>query len=641
MYSYKTVPIEWRDPDQWPTIDASIFTQEEKSRFDRISLGFRDYLSTGALGRSALEAGCSKSHFLSILNRCLSIFDGNILGWSGLISHLRVSGYKRRKPPAQGRKGQAGVFSQFLLENPQIKEKLDDLIKSGGGGRIKAGMATRKSVYRGFKAVCVNAGFTDKQYPLNTRSKGRRSIERYIDAQIKHDSSITSVWCGKEASVGRRLGTGKRSFEFSMAPLDVVGIDAHKIHCIGVVKINGPAGKQIIPISRLWLVAYLDKRSRCGLGYSVAIRDELSSSNIEDAILCGNNEWKPRQLIIKGLEYLPGACLPCGNIPGLNFCRPNVLLLDNAAQHFSNRIAEKLRRNLGCFVTWGSVGAWWRNSVTERLFKTLETYGFQRLPSTTGSNAVDFHGDNSVRAAIDAEIEWDELIDLVDLIFTGYNVTSSQGLGNQSPLQVLERGIKDQSFIPRKPLPATANTPRLGIVVEVRTVRGSIKPGSVKNPYLEIDKARYSSPALAARFELIGESITVHIDERDMRVVAAYTMKGQPIGDLNVLTAGWRDTRHDRDMRKSVNQLITDGEIGRHVSDYIYEYLIYLAKKAHEEAIEAPSRVSASASKLVDAARTSGRDVPVIRNMKKNKSALDILNRPLPGNILQPKWRQK
>ena len=77
------------------------------------------------------------------------------------------------------------------------------------------------------------------------------------------------------------------------------------------------------------------------------------------------------------------------------------------------------------------------NAITERLFKTLETYGFQRLPSTTGSNSRDPIKNKPVENATKVGITWEALLDITDVLVADYNITGNRGRGGQSPLEVL------------------------------------------------------------------------------------------------------------------------------------------------------------------------------------------------------------
>lgn len=640
--TFKTMPIELRDCDKWPNVSIDQLEDDERARFDRLAKALRTYLLDGSLSIAADAGACSKQLVLDKLNRCLRLTaEGNIVGWRGLLSHERLDkSYQRKALPTgvdAARSGAAGAFEGFLAEHEVIRRKLHAAIRAGGAlPGTKSRNPTFRSVYSRFKEACVAAKLTDEDYPLNSRSQGRRSVERYAVAFLRQDSESVETWYGVDARNGMNLGTGKKRFPLMVAPLDHCGADAHEMHCVGVVVIPGPAGPQRVAIERIWVVPVLDKVSKCALRYAVSIQTEISASTVEQALASCSTPWKPRDLVIMGQTYRPGAGFPVGTIEGLTECRPCVLQLDNAAQHLANRVVHAARRSLGCSVTFGAVGAWWRNGFTERFFRTLEQYGFQCLPSSTGSNSQDVRKQRPVESAIRHEITWQELVDLVDVLLANYNADPHSGVGNQSPLEVLRTGLDARfaSFVPRLAVPVTAHTPALGTTVEVRTIAGQTKRGSFVPPYVQIDEVRYTAPKLSSRTELIGANIIVHIREADMHV-RGFLKNGEDLGPLVCLHDGWRAHTHSRDMRKAINALIRNGQLPGVYP--VAEYMAWLAKKAAAEARRKPNNVSHGGTQLAEAARISGLAVPEVPGRPVFPKPIC---RPIPAHIKRPDWRQ-
>jgi hypothetical protein len=643
-YTFKTVPHEWRDCDSWPNISVDHMEESERADFDRFALAIRAYLSDGALSEAARLGRCCKQSVLDKLNRCLTLDEqGRIAGWRGLLRYVRLGGatYVRREPPSGARaaeRGAGGAFEAFLRAHEDIRESLHRAIRSGGAinPRIKSRHPTFRSVYSAFKAACEAAKLTAEDYPLNSRSKARRSVERYALAYIPTDTRAVDTWYGTDARDHMRLGTGKKRFPLAMAPLDLCGADAHEMHCIGVVIVPGPAGPQPVPIERIWVFPILDFGSRCALRYAVSIRTEINAATIEEALAACDVPWTPRELVVKGQTYKPGAGFPVGTIEGLTNCRPCVLQIDNAAQHYANRLVQSARRALGCAVTFGPVGAWWRNGFTERFFKTLEMYGFQCLPSSSGSNPSDVHRHEPVKKAIRHEITWQELLDLVDVLIANYNATGQSPVGGQSPLTVMRRGFEAHSatYLPRLPVPITAHTPSLGVAVERRFIGGCVKVGSIVPPYVQVDETRYTNGRLSERYDLIGQEIIVHVRERDM-TVWAFLADGYAFGQLMCLHPGWAAHPHSRDMRKTINALIRNGQLAG--KDPIVEYLAYLKQQTLTEIAAAPTKISHVATQLAEASRVSG--LQAMPEPDQQPPALHLI-RPVPGHIRRPTWRQ-
>ncbi len=112
LYTYKTIPHEWRNCDDWQRVSVDHMEDDERARFDRLAKAIRTYLSNGALRQAAKDGECSKQTVLEKLNRCLTLTEeGAIVGWRGLLSHVRLSSekYKRGELPTGAGAGERGA----------------------------------------------------------------------------------------------------------------------------------------------------------------------------------------------------------------------------------------------------------------------------------------------------------------------------------------------------------------------------------------------------------------------------------------------------------------------------------------------------------------------------------------------------
>lgn len=616
-WTFRTLPQELRDTRLWRQVDAAALEERERQRFERMRRAVDAYIASGQLTAISEELDVAPEEIIRSLNRCTALStDGSIMGWAGLLKNERIGPYQRDAELPTGLSGRAkgfvGSFSVFLDGRPEIKEKLDALIlKRNKRGVVYEARIAAKTVHATLMRLCDEAGLTREDYPLNSESQGRRSVERYmVDLIQANVGEGTRARFGADAVARLRVGTGHPRRVQSVAPYDLVGLDAHKIDCIGTVRIHGPAGPQWVPMERLWIVPVLEHECRAVLGYSVGIRTECSAGTIESALKSALAPWHPRQLRVPGMAYLPNAGMPSGVFPELSGCGWNTLTIDNAAAHFAKAIAERARRRIGCMVTYGAIGRWDHRAVMERLMQTLEKYGFQRLPSTTGTGTNDPRRDDPVRKAVAAKIEWELLLDIIDVLMANYNVTPTEALGNRAPLSALRDHLfgSPPTFLPRPLPPPTACQPDIGIVVERKTVRGNQEQG--KRPHIYIDRVNYTSPLLAKSMALIGREILVHIDESDMRTVRAYFVSGEELGVL-AASGGWARTKHTREMRKLVNSLRSAGELLIHTGqDPIEALLAYVANAAYAGAEKRPHKISKAATKVAQIAHVSGLSVP-------------------------------
>ncbi|HEY0488656.1 MAG TPA: hypothetical protein VGD30_04010, partial [Telluria sp.] len=284
-FVYRTLPQELRDTRLWRRVDIEALPLEDRERFTRMARAVESYIALGRITTISKEFGFTPEMILRSLNRCLAFAaDGKIMGWAGLLKGTRLKEYRRETELPKGRPGQArgfaGSFSAFLAEYPVIKEKLDSLIlKRTKRGVVHEAKIAAKNVHKTFVRLAEEAGLTREDYPLNSKSCGRRSVERYMQQLTESELGAgTGARYGADASARLRVGTGHPRRVQAIAPFDLVGLDAHEMHCIGAVRVNGPAGPQWVPIERLWIVPVVEQECKVILGYSVGIRTECSAS---------------------------------------------------------------------------------------------------------------------------------------------------------------------------------------------------------------------------------------------------------------------------------------------------------------------------------------------------------------------------
>lgn len=588
----------------------------------------------------------SADALLDQVNRCLKQHpDGGIIGWAGLIRGMRLSGYQRISPLPRGTNtacsGNSGAFQLFLSENPSIKKVLDETIRKGvKRGKARAAFTPFKQIWRKFVEV-VELLIPPQHYPRNQKSLARRSVERYARNMIANDAEARALVVGLGAKAAVQVGNGHKSFDLIGSPLDLVGVDAHQIDCIGTIEVEGPAGPQVIPIERIWIYAVIDVFSRTVCGYAASFRKEPSASQIELALEMAIKPWQPRSLKLGNVQYKDGAGFPTGCVDGFVFA-PAALRMDNAMQSFANRIVHKVGRRFGCAVSWSAVGAWYHNDTIERFFGLLERFGLHRLPTSVGSGPADPKRTEGASAAVRHRVTWEGLLDLLDIAIAEYNAKGQPGLGYRSPLEVLREHCDRhrQIFVPRPKIPPTLLTPRLGVEIESHIVRGCCEAGKLKRPYVQLDKATYTNSALAANFSLIGRAIVLHVYENDMRTVEAFLEDGTQLGFLEVREKGWRRTKHSRDLRKQINRMRDIREVSDiRGGDYVESFLEYLASNALKSAKSRPNRVSEDATILAETIRTTGVPLPRMRDIKSievNKRA--TLEVPIFLNLPKPSW---
>ncbi|UVA81901.1 hypothetical protein [Pandoraea commovens] len=599
FYTFRTVPPELRDASQWRNVDVNQLDDQTRRRFERLRVGLTHYLETGHVSEAARLASVSRNTICRQFNRCVATAaDGQPFGWAGILPHMRTQAYRRRAPVNGDVRGFSGAFQNLLDAFPGIRTALDDLIlgSRAKGSAVEANAAS-KTVWRRFQALCKEAGMCASDYPFNTADQGRRSIARYVAFVLNDNASEAAAnRFGRNAAYRLRFGTERSSVSFATTPYVVGQCDAHLTNCIGSMVLDGPIGPQAVAIQRLWFIAYLDAASRCILGYSIGFGTQVSALKIQEAFIEANRPWTPMTSLVPGVTYDEGAGFPSGLIPELRGCSHCIINLDNAVQHYARAIKTHLRRRHGCHLSYSALADWGHNDLVERWFKTLEGYGFHRIPSTTGGSSIDARRKSPVEQAIRQHITYKQLIYLADVICANYNAHPHRALGGRSPLDLLREFAVGASIPPPKLPPPNIANPELGVEVVTCTVRGCLKDG--RRPYVQYLDARYTSAALCGEWSLIGNKIQLHI-QTDARYAEAYLPNGCSIGQVKITEdSKWGKHSHPLETRRKIRQNYDLNEAVRHAPDAIGTAAQTLANQAYEQARKKRNRVSRHATQL-------------------------------------------
>lgn len=126
-YTFDSLPEALRRPQEWPTVDTSFLSTEDRARFTRFQQAIIAYLERGNLSQAAVLADVHRKTFLEALDRCLRPNGVGVVGWLGLIKNLRLKAYKRTAA-VKDTVGLSGAFMALLQKHPKIQEGLDDYI---------------------------------------------------------------------------------------------------------------------------------------------------------------------------------------------------------------------------------------------------------------------------------------------------------------------------------------------------------------------------------------------------------------------------------------------------------------------------------------------------------------------------------
>ena len=492
-----------------------------------------------------------------------------------------------------GKSGYSGSFGQLLMKFPTLQSFIYKQYFQKDSDSLEKNIRIR-TLHSKFLEECRKLKIQDYEYPFITKDKAERTFYNYIEKLVEDNKNANAAMSRESINATQRflstgVGTGHRPYP--IAPFSVVQLDGHRIDMLYTVNVENKHGEIIqMPAMRLWLIAVMDVATRTIIGYSLSCNENYNQTDVLKALRNAIIPKKEMNFTIKGLVYPENGGFPSIAIPETGWAMFDTIMLDNAKSHLAKNLIEKLANQLMCSVNFGSVATPETRGVIERVFGTLEENGFHRLPSTTGSNINDTRRKNAEKDAVKYKITYDDIIQITEYLIAIYNNSAHSSLDNQTPLQCMERRIRDAGM-----LPSIATEEQKAVIAsrtyiyEIKTVRGSYQSG--KRPYITYKKVEYRSDLLAYSMGLIGQKIMLEINPDDIRTMRAFFMDGSELGILTA-TGEWGRKSHSLKTREAA---MKSANINKQKNNRFYAPLTEYEKELKERATkERRSRTKAA-----------------------------------------------
>lgn len=586
----------------WPTVADSMLDDRSRERFKNRSSAVKMYLEGYPVSEIAKATGVNRGELAKFADRCLETAnDGRIMGFRALIPNLplkkyhRVGEIKQKYPEAQG--GLSGAFRQTLEKFPDIEEKLRSLVlkKNDPDLNVHEKKISATSLWVVFVNLLKKKGVGPTQWPFNTKHQGRKTIQRFLNETLDEAFARSVTTREERAAIAHlAVGTGYEPLIRFEEPYDCVEIDAYCINAFFSMEFETPEGlTTTIQLERIWLIAMIETISSAVLAHTMVYRSEVSAEDVLRVIRKAINPPEKTKLTIPGLAYPENGGLPNEVFPECVGAAWGVLMLDGALAHLSQAIHARARKTIGFEINWGPVGHFERRPNIERLYSDIAKALFSRMPSTTGSHPHKGRAKDAQESAVKYKILAEDAEQLVSVYMAQHNVTPSEGISYNSPLDVLRYYVREKAdhFIIRH-LPARSGSSEVALpIVLTRTVRGGRSSG--RRPYIEIDGARYTNPVLAQTASLIGRTLTVEMNEDDWRYGKAFLENGAELGILKV-GGRWHQTKHSRKTRKIITSLVSKKELViASLDDPVQVYLNHLSTaKAKSRSLKKKPRLT-------------------------------------------------
>jgi hypothetical protein len=548
------------DFESWPTPDEGALSDNERSRYLNRKLAVKMY-QRGCAENILLEKyGIRRSYIYRLITeRCLKIHsDGLIYGWRGLIPHLHIKPYARRKPinvDVFGN-GAVGAMQTILDLHPDLRKKFENrILKSPSQDKLEETKRPRQAHWRWFLKELRELGYEQRgQWPFNTENNGYVTVCNYInDVLVANPKRAARALGG--ADLEKKLISGNGINRPVYKIFQRVEMDAHKIDGRFCVMVPTDIGNYVPKIiHRIWVIVIIEVFSRAVLGYFLSMGKEVSKDDVLRAVKAALSRWHRKILSFSEEAYYDEAALPSGiSEKFIGVCWDETSV-DGALAETCKHVEKVLKDVVGSVLITPYSGFSSRRSKDDRpfievFFRNLSSKGFQKLSNTTGSKPEANKGNSPDRVAVTSQFQLEYAEELLDTLIANYNATPHTSLGNRSPLEYL-------TFICSRP----GTTLRYADPISVQgmlsfgkkcKVKGGLKEG--RKPYINFVGARYTNESLQQRFDLIGKYIWVvnHLED-DARVAKASSLDGQQLGILRA-SPPWHRLPHSLKVRRAIN----------------------------------------------------------------------------------------
>lgn len=547
------------DREDWIDIPDDVVPEKHRDTYKMRKMAINMYIDGYHYTNIEEKTGIKHNNMSKLLEKCLSLNENNIpYGYAGLIPGKRLNNDNINDDST------GNDFIRLLFTYPE----LESFIKGNYFGIAPYTLErvmNIKTLHEKFQRKCKELHISEKEYPFNTYSRGYYALYRYIKKIENENITLASNRMSK--NIRNKLlstGIGRKYTQNAIAPFNTVQVDGHIIDIIYTTQVRMPDGTiRIMPAHRCWVFAVIDVATRCIIGYSTS---QEMNYNQYDVIRAFQNSILPHKKIdftIPGYAYPDNGGFPSLALPETQYALFDIVMLDNAKSHLSKHVRNKALNVINCTLNYGSVATPETRGIIERFFGTLETSGFHKLPMTTDSNIQGVKRRNPEYKAVKYDVTYDDILEVLEQLIIQYNNSPHEALYNNTPLQEMERKIREYGMMPtiaskRK----ISDIEKLMYLTETRRVSGGLKSG--KRPYISYMNGQYRNNLLSSSNIYVGQELTLLINPDDISTIEAFTKDGTSLGILRA--NGERGLKsHSLKSRKAINQYARQNKLDNQV----------------------------------------------------------------------------
>lgn len=597
----------------WVEPDTSTLSQERRSRYEVNCKALCAYIEGVKLDIIEEQYGVKRQQLVRLLDRALKVDRaGKAYGFRSCIPNFRIKAAVRktalRSENTLRGKGFACAMQGVIASHPKLQSFIDEQLPIAGR---RLGHRRLSRLFYKFKSL-VSECVPPDEYPLNLPDNGRQVFRRYLKRQSKLHARDCLAGISEHVPPRIRSGTGTGTPSLSLSK------DIYE-----EVELDGwlqPADIEILlpsfsddyapqRITGIGLLVLVDRKSRCVIGKYPLFS---TSYDLTEFLLCINGAlepWTPRVLEIPFFQYPPGSGLPSGLHPGAKGRMWDILFIDNARVHVSEKAKHALIDKVFCHVNFGRAGEPTARPIVERFFEHLNQLWIKKLlPKRIGKPGK---AKISIKPDYAVPMAWIE--DLFDVLVCEYNVTPHSALQNQTPLSVMLHALDREKGWGRSDPSENAAWRK---ITHIEVERPLHLPKG-RHPYVNYESGVYSSEMLRfADFSMERDPhVVLDVNLLDLQYVGAKLKGGPDLGILYVRPP-WSGEPHDLSLRRLIAKSMRREGVPLSDSDHIVrdfrEALKLRAKTSRQAAsqlarMEQRGQGSSSAHSKSESVRRSAR----------------------------------
>lgn len=552
----------------WSGVNTDTLSEADKALFIKRKRAVDLYIDGMMLKTVSELTGLPASEVIRLVNRCLiTERNGLLSGYSALIPYRTI-------------KDSVNKFQTLLCSYPSLEPFLLGNYFGNKEYTLEHNMSIR-TLHSKMLNECLRLGVPDYEYPFTLKDKGYMELLRFI---TKKNLELTDKAITREGKAARQkyksTGYGNSMSLNPLMPFNIVQLDGHRIDLLYTVEVENEQGEIVLmPATRAWLIVIIDIASRAIIGYSISFYENYNQFDVMQTVY---NSIKPHEKMAfahTGFKYPENGGFPSTAIPEAKWALFDTIMLDNAKAHLAKNTVNKLVDIVNCSVNFGSVATPETRGIVERFFRTLETSGFHRLPGTTGSSTKDNKRKNPEKESVKYQIKYQDICEILEYLIAEYNNSAHGELEYQTPLQVMERRIRQSKMFPYIVQPSDRiNIERITYFSEERTLRGGYSSGT--KPYISYLGVKYHGYDVQLPMSMVGDKVYIEVNPEDVSHVDLYDKNGVYIANL-VAAGEWGRRPHSIKTHKAVLRRKNENlENNSRFSPNLTEYEINLRENA-------------------------------------------------------------